>query len=195
MSFFDDIYDRLFPKEESAPKIAQQLIKRSQTYLTEYQRWSDSPNRTQQVDQLMRGYHYKKMRIQSSYDVHLLTSSMANGFALSYNVDISKQHFQFIFDYLADRVKVLDYKLANSDITITDKPDFIETKEKHYLKPLVGSGQLLNQQYGNVLIEHVLINEKPSYLKLVANTYSDRNYSNPLDFDELLEHLFQGRVD
>ncbi|MFT6053161.1 MAG: hypothetical protein ACJAS3_000119 [Roseivirga sp.] len=47
-----------------------------------------------------------------------------------------------------------------------------------------------NQLYGNILIEYVMIVRKPSYIKLMANIYQDRMYSEALAFDELIEKLF-----
>ena len=48
-----------------------------------------------------------------------------------------------------------------------------------------------NQKFGNILIEKTEIDRKPSYLKLMANVYQDRLYSEAKPFSELIEQLFK----
>ncbi|MEQ8535197.1 MAG: hypothetical protein RIB86_25295, partial [Imperialibacter sp.] len=99
--------------------------------------------------------------------------------------------FQFLFDYLAEISKTLGYRQVNSDVTITEKNDTIETREKHYLKPPIGTAdQLSKQLFGNILVEYIMIDDQPSYIKLLANIYFDRQYEPAEDHRELISHLF-----
>lgn len=191
MAYFEDLYQRLFTKQQKQPQLSHEVIRRSEKYTQHYRQWLESDQLKNYLDKYQKGYHYKKLKIQSSYDVHLFSSSMANGFALSYNSEIPPIEFQYLFDYLAERVLALKYKQANSDVMIVEKGEVIETKEKHYLKPVSESGTpKVEQHYGNILIEYIRIDDRPSYIKVMASTYSDQLYAAPLDFDELLEYLF-----
>ncbi|MEQ9301158.1 MAG: hypothetical protein RIF33_21460 [Cyclobacteriaceae bacterium] len=191
MAYFEDLYQRLFTKQQKQPQLSHEVIRRSDKYSEGYRQWCQQNRLPEYLDKYQKGYHYKKLKIQSSYDVHLFTSSMANGFALSYNLEIAPIEFQYLFDYLAERVLTLKYKKANSDIMISEKGEIIETKEKHYLKPVSASDATkVEQHYGNVLIEYIRIDDQPSYIKVMASTYADQLYAAPLDFDELVDYLF-----
>jgi hypothetical protein len=192
MSFFDELYLKLFPKENTSNKIAYEVIKRSSRYKREYLNWLDSETMNYQMRQLHEGYWSKKNKLQGNFDVHLLNSQYANGFALSYNEEMRKMEFQFLFDYLAEKIKLLNYKLSNSDVQITENDNAIETKEKHYLKPINENiVKPISQQYGNILIEHILNNDQPSYIKLIATVYSDSLYLPAMPFEDLINHIFK----
>ena len=49
----------------------------------------------------------------------------------------------------------------------------------------------IDQRYGNISLELILYNDKPHYLKLMASVYSDRLYSEPESFSDLVELLFE----
>ncbi len=195
MSYFDDLYRKLFTKAARSSQITHEVLKRSERYEQAYQEWCEQPQLTEYLDKYQKGYHYKMLKVRSSYDVHLFQSSLANGFALSYNPDISKQDFQFLFEHFARKTHALEYKQANADTMITDKGEFIETKEKYYFKPISHSGSTkVQQHYGNILIEHILVNDKPSYIKVMASVYSDQLYAAPLEHSELVDYLFTPTV-
>lgn len=190
MAYFEDLYQRLFIKQQKQPQLSHEVIKRNDKFNLGYRQWVEGGQYKDYLDKYQKGYHYKKLKIQSSYDVHIFSSSMANGFALSYNHEIPTQDFQYLFEYLANRVLALKYKQANADVMISEKSNIIETKEKYYLKPVSGKGTAkVEQHYGNVLIEYIRINDQPSYIKVMASTYRDQLYEAPLDFDELVDYL------
>ncbi len=193
MTVFDQIYDSLFPKGMQKNKILTfESLKRSDAYRHGYLDWVQSDEPINFLRKVADSYYLKLKNRIGEPDVHIFNSSQSNGFAISFNSRLDRQHFQFFFDWLAERVEVLGYKRSNGDLTITDKGDFIESVEKHYLKPRqTESGKLFDQGYGNILIEYILVNDQPSYLKFVANTYSDRSYNDPVSFDILAEYLFE----
>ena len=195
MTYFDDLYQKLFKKGEKQPQITHEVLSRSERFTRAYQQWSNQSPLKDYLDKYQKGYHYKLLKVQSSFDVHLFQSSMANGFALSYNEEIPKQDFQYLFEYFANRVLGLKYKQANADVMITDKGDFVETKEKYYFKPVSDpKSEKVEQHYGNILVEYIIINDRPSYIKVMASVYSDQLYAPPLEHDELVEYLFSPAV-
>lgn len=193
MTFFDEVFSKLFGKKEAptAPVIHEPLARTSQQS-EKYAAWVARDAHMSLIDDLNSAYHKKKLGIISPLEVHLLNTRYSNGFALSYDENITSEAFLHLFDYLKDRTLTLGYKLAQADRRILDKGDYEETIEKWYLKPdVVHSGkEFEDQRYGNVLMEHVAVDRKPSYVKVMVNVYQGRPYAEALPFDEYLEELF-----
>ncbi len=191
--FFDQIFSGLFPKGKgSQPVQVQEPIVRSAEELKSLQIWSYSEEAKSLYDQVYRSYHLREAKINNKPEVHVFASSYANGFALSYQEEMGKQHFQFFFDSLKDKVIEMGYRLASSDRKIEEKSEYINTLEKHYLKPPLQDpiGGLIDQMFGNILIEYVQVNTRPSYIKVLASVYSDRLYKDAGDFNDFMDRLF-----
>lgn len=195
MSFFDQVYQKLFPEREAKNEvILYEPIKRGDQYLDDFIHWKNSYKRTDTVRRVAESYRLKSGGLVGEPDVHLLNSSLSNGFAVSFHDQIGERDFQYLFDWMAEKVEGLGYKRANSDIQVTDKNTYVEACEKHYLKPIqskAGDEKRFDQAFGNILIEHIIIDGKPTYIKLIANTYNDRMYKKAVDFDILAEYLFE----
>lgn len=193
MSFFDDVVGKLFGKQPSKSAYIHELLERSEKELDSYQNWLNSEEKGAVLHEVERGYYFKKQGILSQIDVHLLESKYANGFAVSYSDEIGKENFRHLFDYLKDQVLKFGYKIAQSDRRILDKESHEETIEKWYLKPISDEleTKIINQRYGNVLIEKIDIDRKPSYIKFVANVYQDRQYTIAEPFQDLFDKVFE----
>jgi hypothetical protein len=187
LSFFDQIYDRLFKgNKDSTPTLVHEVLTRSNQFVEDYDKWTNGP---QLLEEIKRSYEFKQKGIEQNPAVHVLESQYANGFAVSYNDFFQEDDFGYLMDLLSERVQLLGYRLVGSDRIITDKNNFVETKEKHYLKPEISMEPPIDQRYGNVLVEHVLVNDKSSYLKFSANVYSDHLYKKALPFQDLLNEI------
>lgn len=193
MSFFDDVVGKLFGKQASKAAYIHEMLERSEKELEAYELWLAGTEKSDLLKEIERGYYLKKQGILSEIDVHLLDSKYANGFAVSYNQAIGKENFRNIFDYLKDKVLENGYKLAQGDRRILDKENHEETIEKWYLKPISEDleSQLVNQRFGNVLIEKIDVDRKPSYIKFMANVYQDRQYTVAEPFQDLLDKVFE----
>lgn len=193
MSFFDDIVGKLFGKQPSKAAYIHEVLERSEKDLANYALWLNSEAKGEMLKEIERGYYLKKQGIVSSIDVHLLDSKYANGFAVSYHESIGKENFRNIFDYLKERVLENGYKIAQADRRILDKESHEETIEKWYLKPVFEEldSRIVNQRFGNVLIEKIEVDRKPSYIKFMANVYQDRQYTEAEPFQELLDKVFE----
>lgn len=193
MALFDDLFNKLFPeRQKNRPVEVQEELRRSESYLQAYTEWKNSGQAVELMRKVEKSYEMKKGGIEGLYPIHLFNSAAANGFALSYHPTISRQEFRFLLDYLRDRVLALGYRLANTDHQIRDKETYIQTTEKHYLKPPISraAAKKSEQRYGNILLEYVLIDNQPSYLKLMVTIYTDHLYSKAQSYDELIEKLF-----
>lgn len=193
MSFIENILNKLFPKENNSHKsIIHEVISRKTSENLNYQKWLKSVDKFDQLKAIENAYKLAKENKESDPEIILLNTAYSNGFAIPYNSMFSSDEFRFIFDYFKDQVLKMDYRPAGSDRKIREKQGVIETVEKHYLKPPVNyTERVTDQQYGNILIEHVSLNEKPDHIKVMANVYSDRLYNKPRSFDEFMERLFK----
>lgn len=192
MAFFDQVYRKLFPpKNPSQKSLVHEVITRGDSYSKAYNLWKHSIPRKDLVSAIGNSYQLKEKGMVGDPDVHILDTQYSNGFAISYNPSLDKREFQFLFDWLAEKIEALGYNRATSDLIISEKPTYVESKEKHYLKPKLSDETPINQRFGNILIEYITIDDTPSYLKLVANIYSDRMYKKPEKFSKLAEYLLE----
>lgn len=191
MGFFEDVVGKLFGKQQADQPIIHEVLERSEVELGAYRAWKNSERRVDLVNDFDRAYSLKKQLVESSMEVHLLESKYSNGFAITYNDQIPTDQFRHLFDFFKDQVLDVGYKLSQGDRRIKHKGQYEESIEKWYLKPLAEDLQVavIDQRYGNILIELVSLDRKPSYLKLMANIYQDRLYSKALPFDELYNRI------
>lgn len=198
MTYFDKIINKIFTGTKNPDNpVIKEVIKRNSRDIELFNRWKKSSTCKELIQQIAQAYYYKKTDINDDINIHLFNSPYANGFAITYQPIINKKEFQYLFDFFKDQVLSMDYKLDGSDRCTMDKGDFVEIKEKHFLKPILSREQKTNpyilsrQLYGNILLEHVVINNTPSYIKVLANIYSDSMYEKPLEHDDFITKLFE----
>ncbi|MEM9324652.1 MAG: hypothetical protein AAGA85_03315 [Bacteroidota bacterium] len=191
MSFFDQVYEKLFPKGNTQPVTVQKVLHRNERYMEEYSEWQ-TKRRALIIKTINNSLQLSRKEIEQNPPVHLLSSKGSNGFALGYSEIYTSSELQFLLDWFAEKVLAnFRYKRANADITIVEKGKQVETIEKYYLKPKNDFDPPIDQQFGNILIENSLMDNQPNYLKFMANTYSDRNYTEARNLDELIDFLLK----
>lgn len=191
MSYFDLVYKRLFGTRGSKSVVlVNEVIKRSASFLRNFDAWKTSELCEEYLNELWQSYYWRRKGIDKNPQVFILESSRSNGFAISYQRGLNKKYFHYLFDYMADQVKKLDYRLVVSKLTMKDRGDDVETREMHYLKPKNDLTAPRDQKYGNVQIEYVRVNDQPFRINVIANTYSDRSFSEPKNFEHLAQHIF-----
>jgi len=191
MSYFDYVYKKLFPPGKySSTVFVHEVIKRSQSFLKNFNTWKASELCEEYMNEIWQSYFWSKNGIDKNPQVSIFESSRSNGIAISYQPNFNKYHFHYLFDYLADKVKKLDYKLVTSKFTMEERGDNVETREMHFLKPKNDLTTPRDQKYGNVQIEFIRVNDEPTNIKLIANTYSDRAYQEPKNFEQLAQYIF-----
>ena len=199
MSFFDKIFKKVFPNADN-PVVGvavHEVLTRNSREMKAFDAWKVSPVYSQLLEEVAHAYYCKKTGIHSDITIHLFQSAYANGFAISYLPHIGKKHFQYLFDFFKERVMNMSYRIANADRQIIDKKSYVETREKYFLKPLLnlqkagGKVTLSEQLYGNISLEHVLTDNQPQYIKVLASIYSDSLYKHALSYDEFVERLLE----
>lgn len=183
---------QLFQKqEEKNVPFVQEIIERSDKEIEAYQYWKLDDKKDHFVSFLYGQFHSK-----SSSDLLILNSpNKSQGFILNYEsvaATANFSEFQYLFDYLKEQILKLNYVSYVSDVKNFVRKTHVETIERHYLKPRFSFNEqtgLADQQYGNVLIEHLLHNDKPIRIKFVCNVYNDRKWSKANSFEDLLQKI------
>lgn len=195
MHYFDKIWSQLFPQSRpSHLPILEEALLRSDTDKQNYWRWLNAGSYHKLLSDVREGYEQKKRNLPGSrLEVHILKSDQSNGIAITYPNHVQAAHFEHLFDLLRDRTQNLGYQHYTSGRRVFDRAKYIETIDKHYLKPPKQGLKEppFDQQYGNILIELIWIDRRPSFMRLMAHVYSDHLFGKARTFDELLEHLLR----
>jgi hypothetical protein len=193
-NYFDQVWQKLFPSKETVPLQMKENFTLKDKEVQELEDWIHSEAAKSLFSLIYRNYHYKRTQINESPEVHLFTSSYANGFAISYEAPLDLSSFSLLFLGLSRRVLALGYQQVSLDRKLEEINEQVKQTEKFYLKPplqMPQEGEPITQLYGNISLEKVSINNTPSYIKLLAAIYSDRNYQEAKPFDELMDKLFE----
>lgn len=193
MSFAKDLLNKLFQQSASPNEpLVSETLERSKSDKMSYKKWLEA-NKHKELSMIFSlSYFLKKNHITCSANVHIFNSRSANAFSISCSDYIVAKSFQHYFDYLKNTVVGLGYIVSRSERDIIDRTHYIETIDRHYLKfpETFELGDCCHQLYGNILIEHISIDDRPSYIKLMATYQNDTKYTKPLSFDELTRLVF-----
>ncbi|RZS98711.1 hypothetical protein [Cecembia calidifontis] len=192
-SFIDDVLGKLFPKR-SKPLSIKENFKQSEINKEAVAQWMLSEEGESLMALVSKNYYFKKSGINASPEVHILNSPYANGFAVSYEGPLDEKTFSYLFFAFGKRVLDLGYKQVSLDRKIEEINDSVRTTEKQYFKPPLSRADLsqkIDQLFGNVSIEKVSINDKPSFLKVLVTVYSDRLYQDAKPFDQFIDFIFE----
>lgn len=192
MSFAENILDRLFPQSVSPNEpFVSETLERSQNDKAGYQKWlADDTHRD--LSQLYAlAYFLKQRHITCSVNVHIFNSRSAHAFSISCSEHLETKSFQHYFDYLKNRARAMGYQLVRSEHELIDRTLYIETVERHHLTlALPEPDTLPGQLYSNLIIEHISIDDKPSYIKLMATHQADGQPNKTVTFREFIRRMF-----
>ena len=193
MSFAENIIEKLFSNNNmpNEPFVIE-VLERSKNDKASYLKWLQE-NKHKELSQIYSLSHFLKKRgINCSANVHIFNSRSANAFSISCCKYIDAKSFQHYFDYLKNTVLEQGYQLMHSEREIIDRVHYVETIDRHYLRfpELLIPGSKCDQLYGNIQIEHITIDDRPSYIKLMATYQMDSRYTEPISFDLLTRKLF-----
>ena len=198
MSLFDKLFKSLSLPTRSNLKaggrqmLRQELIQRSDRFTEDYLQWARGSKSSEMLQAFQQQYQLKKYDSEQAPWVSIYQSAKANGVIFNYGEEYEMQEFEFLFDLIKEKTVSLKYISYVSDRIIYEKPKYLETVQKHYLKPdfTQNTGPKAHQLFGNILVELVSIDDNLSHLKLLATVYSDSKYHEPLPFDQYLGEIF-----
>ncbi|MEL6143589.1 MAG: hypothetical protein AAFU67_18460, partial [Bacteroidota bacterium] len=164
-SFWDQVKSIFQRAEESSPSnpAVHEMIERSNKELAAYQDWKRTLARKRLLDWLIDQYAVFRGKGQLDEAINFLDTPSSKGFVIHfYQTHYSKQEITHFFDYLKERVLELNYRTQISDRRVFNRKDWIETQERHYLKPRNSyvEGEPIEQRFGNITIELELRNDQ-----------------------------------
>lgn len=196
MSDFWDHFKNLFQKsEQSSPSnpFIHELIERTATEIEDYNFWKKTMVRKRLEDWLFHQFElFRVLPHEIDEGIDFLNTPSSKGFVIHFHkINYNKRDALHFFDYLKENVKRINYKSQVSDKRIYNKPNWVETAERHYLKPRPTFGQSgkLNQGFGNITIDLIFRNDDVYHLKFRATSYNDRLFEQGKEFRELMEKL------
>lgn len=192
-------WQRLFRMEkevtESSPSqpAIHELIQRSADYQERFEQWKNGFVLRRLIDWLGDQYAiYQSKPHETDGGIAFLNTPSSKGFIIYFHqTNYSREEAHFLFDYFKERVQTENYRVQISDLRTYNRRDWVETIEKHYLKPRIDfdPSEKQDQQFGNIMIELEIRNDKVHNLRLRATHYQDRQYQEARDFRELMQVL------
>lgn len=196
MSEFWDSLKKLFSKaEESSPSqpILHEVIARSTEEKADFERWKQTLVCRRLLDWLHDQYSiFQTLPDDIDEALDFLNTPSSKGFVIHFfKTRYNKREVVHFFDLLKEKVLATNYRPSLSDSRTYNRPNWVETVQKHYLKPRTNfeQGKTINQQYGNITIELLLRDDKVYNLRFRATSYNDRQYAPAKDFKELMQQL------
>lgn len=194
MAFWDSITELFRSADEStaANAAVHELIVRDDEFQEGYDKWKRTHNSRRLLDWLVEQYATNKAGQPTDAGVGFLNLSSSKGFVIYFGqLNYTPEEIEYFFDFLKERILALDYRSDISDRRVFSRKNWVETRERHYLKPNrdFESGTLMDQGFGNITIEHELRNDVPHNLRLRATFYSDAMYKDAATFGALMMAL------
>ena len=199
-TFWERITARFTAAENSSPQhpAVHEVIGRDAQEQADYERWKRTLARKRLLDWLTQAYASFLATGQGDPAVAFLDTPSSKGFVIHLSeTQYGLTEMRHFFHYLKERMTDLNYRVQVSDRRIYNRPDWVETQERHYLKPRTRKQRMngpvargdLDQRFGNVTVELELRDDRPWNLRLRATTYQDALYNEPESFRGLLMAL------
>ena len=198
-SFWNKITALFDAAENSGPSdpAVHELIERDAEELADYVRWRKTLARRRLLDWITDQYALFRARRATDQGISFLDTASSKGFVIHfYELQYSPQEINHFFHYLKERILTLDYRTQISDRRVFSRKDWVETQQRHYLKPRTRKQRAtaparggIDQKFGNITVESELRDDRPWNLRLRATTYQDSLYGDPESFGALLMAL------
>lgn len=192
MKFIDDLLGRLFPGKDSKLSLKENFTVSGKEE-AQVSFWMDSVEGRALMKKIYDNYHLKIAGVNKEPEVHVLHSPYANGFAVSFQPPLTASSFSNLFIGLGQGMAELGYRKVSLDRKIEETNEQVKVTEKYYFKPPLSAADLnskIDQLFGNVSIEKIFINNRPSFLKVLVTVYADRLYHEAAPFDRFMDQLF-----
>ncbi len=202
-SYFKNLFNQAESSSPSEPLI-HEMIERSEAEREDYDQWKNQLVCRRLQDWLNNQYAiYCVAPDDIDEALDFLDTPSSKGFVVHFfKTRYSERDIQHFFDYLKEQVLALNYRTQISDLRTYQRPDWVETVQRHYLKPrppfmrkdveLKASGlplERFDQRFGNVMIEMDMRNERPHYLKFRATSYKDHLFTEAEEFRDLMQAI------
>lgn len=190
MTFWNNIKQIFQQAEQSSPTnpTIHEMIVRSDTEVQAYTHWKLTSGPKRLLDWVSEQYGRHRDQQRTDEAMGFLDTLSSKGFVIHFHqTNYSKEEIIFFFDYLKERVQTLNYRSDLSDRRVFPRRDWIETQERHYLKPRLNfQEEQMNQGFGNIMIELEFRNNAAHNLRLRATVYNDALFEKGGSFAGLM---------
>lgn len=194
-SYFKNLFRQA---EESSPSqpLVHELIERNEEEQKDYTFWKDTLVLRRLLDWLSDQYAiYRVDRDRIDEAIDFLDTPSSKGFVVHFHeTRYSQRDVTHFFDYLKEKVLSLNYRTQISDLRTYNRANWVETVQRHYLKPGLtirqpGADGKFTQKFGNVMIELELRDDAVYNLRFRATIYKDSQFKEAAEFKELMQQL------
>lgn len=193
MSFFNTLLSNVFSDKEKDNKISEELlkesIKRTDFFMLEYEHWFKAGMQKGIQEYLfeLRGIRNEEPNSNVNYYIH--KSKLSNGFYFYLEEPWAGKDYSFFVQYIIEKLKNEGYYINNSLREAKEQGDVLYTVEEFFLKPSLRYRRELpfEQLYGNVHLELKSQNGEVQMVKVVVNSYSDRNFKEAITYEKFLD--------
>lgn len=192
-SYFKTLF-RQAKSSTPANPLVHELIVRSPQEKVDYAQWRETLV-FQRMKQWVRDQYglFCTQPEDVSEPLQFLDTAPNLGFALYFHqTGYTAREATHFLDYLKEQVLHMDYRVQVSDLRTYERPNWVETVQRHYLKPrpVICTDQKLRQRFGNITIDLLLRDEAPYLLRFRATAYRDHLFQEPESFAQLMRELF-----
>ncbi len=185
-----NIFQQAEDSSSTSPTI-HELIERDEEELFAYENWKSTAGPRRLLDWLENQFGRHRDGLGTDETIGFLNTNSSKGFVIYFHqMNYTREEITHFFHYLKERVLTLNYRSDISDRRIFPRRDWVETHERHYLKPKVKyDAKKIDQAFGNIMIEFELRNDLPRNLRLRATIYNDAMYEVNGSFGGLIMAL------
>jgi hypothetical protein len=193
MPFWDQIKNIFHSAEAGTPAAPtiHEMIERTEEDLAAYDHWKTTAGPPRLLDWLTNQYARHRDQLRTDETIGFLDTASTKGFVIYFGLmNYNREEITHFFHYLKERVLTLDYRNDISDRRIFPRRDWVETQERHYLKPRISYNEVkMDQSFGNIMIEFELRNDVAHNLRLRATVYNDSMFEAGGSFGGLMMAL------
>ena len=168
---FGDLFSGSEDISQKEDQIVREPIVHTDFFLAEYEQWQLA-DLHQDLLQTIREHKAVLSSNPEAYSIYFpYRSTASNGFYFLSEEEWSNKEYAFMTQLFCRRLIAEGYVLSNSRRDVKEKEgQLISTQDFYFKLPLASRTQKpIPQLWGNVLLQHHSIDERTSYIKLMAN--------------------------
>lgn len=194
MSYLGKLLEGIFGEQKQEMKdggcLLTESINPKDLFCENYHKWLKHGIHTSMFDHYLE--EYKKHLQKDKANFFTYRSKNSNGFYFRKEPYWDKTDYGFLTQLIIEKMKAQDYVLKNSHREIVEEGGLLKCIEQFYLKPSLKyrREKPFEQFFGNIEIQHRMVNEETALLKVMANSYQDSAYKRAYDFEDLIHYIF-----
>ncbi len=195
MSFFNRLFKELLGVQDYHSQdeihVREQLV-RSEMFLKDFEKWKAKGVHKALLEHIYANWQLKCEDASIIVNMEIFQNKTSDGFYFRAETPWDAFDYDCFIQWIIERCISKGYALKNASREVVEEGGLLKSIEHFYLKPSLKFRRELpyEQFWGNIEIEHRLVNQHSRIVKLMANTYQDRSYKSPHSFDAFMQYIF-----